>query len=357
MTEAITPRERVSLALERQRTDRVPIAMVCSGINPAARRELECYLQQRRGIGVNAYLASILDIAGCQPPYIGPRLAAGTDYWGVRREPVSYGLGAYDEISEYPLARVQSIRELDEHTWPSPDWWEYDSLPVLCRQLRRERDYALLIGNGNPFETTWYLRGFERTLADLTLNPELVTEILRRVTGFYIAFFRRALKAADGAIDLVFTADDIGGQRGLLMSLPMWEALIKPHHARLNAALHELGVRVMYHSDGGVTAVVPGLIEAGIDILQALQFEAAGMDPVALKRSYGDRLCFEGGVSVQQTLPFGTPEDVAQEVRQRIRVLAAGGGYILGPSHAIQDGTPPANIVALFDTAMATGLP
>jgi uroporphyrinogen decarboxylase len=357
MTEKSTPRERVRLALEHRSTDRVPIAMVCSGIRPAARRALEAYLQRQRSIGVNAYLASILDVAGCQPAYIGPRLAPGTDYWGVRRASVSYGVGAYDEISEYPLAGVQNIRELDNYTWPSPDWWEYHSFPALCRQLRRERDYALLIGNGNPFESTWYLRGLERTLSDLALNPELVTEILRRVTAFYIGFFRRALTAADGAIDLVFTADDIGGQRGLLMSLPMWEALVKPHHARLNAALHEFGVRVIYHSDGAVTAAVPGLIDAGIDVLQALQFDAAGMDPAALKRSYGDRLCFEGGVSVQQTLPFGTPEDVAEEVRERIRVLGAGGGYILGPSHAIQDGTPPANIVALFDTAMATGLP
>ncbi|MCE5216069.1 uroporphyrinogen decarboxylase family protein, partial [bacterium] len=84
---------------------------------------------------------------------------------------------------------------------------------------------------------------------------------------------------------------------------------------------------------------------------QALQFDARGMDPVALKQQYGDRLCFQGGVSVQQTLPFGTAEEVAQEVRERIAVLGRGGGYILGPSHAIQAGTPPENIVALFDTA------
>jgi uroporphyrinogen decarboxylase len=89
----------------------------------------------------------------------------------------------------------------------------------------------------------------------------------------------------------------------------------------------------------------------GVDVLQALQFDAAGMDPVALKTHYGDRLCFEGGVSVQRTLPFGTPVEVRAEVLDRIRVLGAAGGYILGPSHAIQAGTPPENIVALFDTA------
>lgn len=89
----------------------------------------------------------------------------------------------------------------------------------------------------------------------------------------------------------------------------------------------------------------------GIDVLQALQFDARDMDPAELKTMYGDRLCFCGGISVQSTLPFGTPEDVRHEVRERVRVLGRDGGYILGPSHAIQVGTPPENILALFDTA------
>jgi uroporphyrinogen decarboxylase len=160
------------------------------------------------------------------------------------------------------------------------------------------------------------------------------------------------LEAADGAVDLAFTADDIAGQRGLLMSLDMWERFIKPHHARLNKTIHAFGVKVIYHSDGGVMKAVPGLIEMGIDVLQALQFSARGMDPLALKEGYGDRLCFEGGVSVQTTLPFGTPDDVRAEVEQLITTLGRDGGYILGPAHAIQTGTPPENVLAMFDTAL-----
>jgi uroporphyrinogen decarboxylase len=97
---------------------------------------------------------------------------------------------------------------------------------------------------------------------------------------------------------------------------------------------------------------VEGLIDMGIDVLQALQFSAEGMDPVELKRKYGERLCFEGGISVQTTLPFGKPKDVRKEVEKMITVLGKNGGYILGPSHTIQAGTPPENIVTLFDTAM-----
>jgi uroporphyrinogen decarboxylase len=208
-----------------------------------------------------------------------------------------------------------------------------------------------MASNGNVFECSWYMRGFERLLLDVALNPEIVHAIMGRVTDFWVAHFDRLLTAADGGIDLVFTADDIGGQEGLLMSLSMWEEFIKPYHTRLNGVIHEHGARVIYHSDGAVMEAVPGLIDMGIDVLQALQFDAKGMDDQTLKREYGDRLCFQGGISVQSTLPFGTPEEVAAEVRGRIDVLGRDGGYILGPSHAIQAGTPPENIVALFDTA------
>jgi uroporphyrinogen decarboxylase len=135
------------------------------------------------------------------------------------------------------------------------------------------------------------------------------------------------------------------------MSLTMWEQLIKPFHTRLNRAIHEFGAKVIYHTDGGIMKAVPGLIDMGVDVLQALQFDAKGMDPLALKAQFGGRLCFQGGVSVQKTLPFGTVDDVRREVDERIRILGRHGGYILGPSHAIQAGTPPENIVTMFDAA------
>jgi uroporphyrinogen decarboxylase len=120
----------------------------------------------------------------------------------------------------------------------------------------------------------------------------------------------------------------------------------------LNRTIHEFGAKVIYHSDGAVQEAVPGLMDMGIDILQALQFDALGMDADKLKDAYGRRLCFEGGVSVQHTLPFGTPDDVRREVVKLKRVLGRNGGYILGPSHAIQAGTPPENIYAMFETAL-----
>jgi uroporphyrinogen decarboxylase len=347
----LTGRERVRLALRHETADRVPIAMVCSGINPPAERELAAYLLRERGLTVEEYLKPLVDITKVAPPYRGPALPEGTDAWGVVRRPVSYGTGAYDEIAHYPLAGAAAVGDLASHRWPDPDWWDFDGLRDQIALARADDDPCLMIVNGNLFETSWYMRGLEQMLVDAMVDEGLFDAVMSRVTDFYVAFFSRALAAAGGEIDLVFTADDIGDQRGPILPPDRWRRLIAPHHRRLNDVIHSHGAKVIYHSDGSVMWALDGLVEMGIDVLQALQFSADGMDPVAMKRDWGDRLCFEGGVSVQTTLPFGTVEDVRAEVRDRIDVLGRGGGYILGPSHWIQAGTPPENIVAMFDTA------
>ena len=348
----LSHRERVLTALDHMNTDRVPIAMVCSGINKPAHEDLQAYLAAERGCSVEEYLRPLIDIRDVTPSYSGPPLGADTDLWGVRRKSTSYGRGSYDEIDLYPLGDADDVSDVRAHAWPSPQWFDYEGLAEQCASLRREGDYCLMTKNGNIFETAWYMRGFEQAFVDLMLRPELAHEIFERVCRFYVEHFTRILTAVPGEIDLVFTADDIGGQHGLLMSLKMWEEHVKPYHVRLNRAIHDFGARVIYHTDGAVMSAVPGLIDMGIDVLQALQFDAAGMDPRTLKDSYGDGLCFQGGVSVQHTLPFGSAEDVRREVQERIAVLGRDGGYILGPSHMIQAGTPPQNIVALFDAAV-----
>lgn len=348
---SLSHRERVRLALEHQTTDRIPIGMVCAGINAPAHRALEKLLQRERGLSVAEYLHPLVDITGFTTPYVGPTPAAGTDYWGVHRSAVSYGADAYSEIDVYPLAGAKTVAEVAAHDWPSPDWFDYGAMPALVKSWQSEGEYCLMLANANLFECTWYMRGFEQSFMDLVLEPELFHAIIGRVTDFFIEYVHRTLAAVPGEVDLVFTADDIGGQNGLLMSLAMWEEQLKPYHMRLNEAIHEHGAKVIYHSDGSVTEAVPGLIDMGVDVLQALQFDAANMDPADLKTRFGDRLCFEGGVSVQHTLPWGTADEVAAEVRHLIDTLGKGGGYILGPSHCIQAGTPPENVLAMFDTA------
>ncbi|MDP6040102.1 MAG: uroporphyrinogen decarboxylase family protein, partial [Candidatus Latescibacteria bacterium] len=285
--EVLSSRERVRLALEHKETDRIPIAMVCSGINPPARQDLEVFLRRERGTDVQTYLDSFIDIKNVAPKYRGPQLESGEDIWGVRRKPVSYGLGSYNEIDFYPLLNAHDMDDLKSHKWPITEYFDYSVLPERVAAAQVDGEYCLMLSNGNLFETSWYMRGFEQIFMDMVLNPEFVHDIMVRVTEFYIEHFRNMLSVAEDDIDLVFTADDIGAQDGLLMSLEMWETFIKPYHVRLNAAIHEFDIKVIYHSDGAVMDAVDGLIDMGIDVLQALQFSAKNMDPIALKQDYG----------------------------------------------------------------------
>jgi len=348
---ALSGRERIKLALAHKESDRIPIAMVCSGINTPAMKEFDAFLREKRNIDAESYLKSFIDLEGVGPDYVGPKFPEGTDSWGVTRKEVSYGKGSYHEICHYPLAKMETVADLEKHLWPTTDYFDYSTIKDKAKAQIKENGLGLIAGGGNIFETTWYMRGFEQIFMDLVINPELVHYVMGRVTDFFVEHAEKTLSAADGLIDLYFTADDIAGQSGLLVSLEMWEEFIKPYHVRLNKTIHEFGAKVIYHSDGDVTRAVPGLMDMGIDVLQALQFDAGDMAPASLKNKYGDRLCFEGGVSVQSTLPFGTVDKVVAEVKSHINILGKNGGYILGPSHAVQAGTPPENIYAMFETA------
>ncbi len=355
----MTSKERVMTALRHQETDRVPVGHGFGATIPV-RKKLMTHLGLNTMRQVEDYLLKFSDIRYVAADYVGPNdlnkeLNDGSriDIWGVVRKPVYYGTegGFYNEIDFYPLKQASSLKDLDQHRWPLPEWFNAVYLKDKIRSLNQGNEYAIRISNGNIFETSWYMRGFEQMMMDIILEPDFAWEIMNRVTDYYIGYFERLLQAADGMIDIVFTADDIGHQENLFMSLDMWETMIKPHHARLNRFLHNFGVKIMYHSDGAVMDAVPGLIDMGIDILEALQFDAKGMDPYILKEKYGNNLCFHGGVSVQKTLPYGTVQQVIGEVRERKQVLGKNGGYIIAPSHAIQAGTPPENIVAFLTEA------
>ncbi|MHC4124182.1 MAG: uroporphyrinogen decarboxylase family protein [Planctomycetota bacterium] len=350
----LSHRERVRLALEHKETDRIPIAMICSAVNDS--QTFDQYLQKECGISIDQYFKPILDIVEIWPKYVGPPLKENEDYWGVTRKQVSYGPSYYDEIDYYPLAKAKTIDDLANYRWPLTEWFDYTSILEQIKQINATEEYCIMVKGGNIFESSWYMRGFEKSIMDMAVAPELMDFIMHKVTDFYVTHSQKVLEAAKGSVDLMFTADDVGCQTGLLMSLEMLEKHITPCHKRLNNMIHNYGIKAIYHTDGGVMEAIPLLINMGIDILQALQFDAQGMDPQVLKNKYGDKLCFQGGISVQKTLPFGTVDEVRKETLERIKVLGKDSGYILGPSHQIQYGTPPENIAALFDTAVSTKL-
>jgi uroporphyrinogen decarboxylase len=191
----------------------------------------------------------------------------------------------------------------------------------------------------------------EDLMMDMVTAPELAHEFFERTSALQRV---AATQYAHAGVDIVITGDDVGGQRGLLMSLGMWRQFLKPRLAATVRAVKEARAETafFYHSDGNVEAVIPDLIEIGVDILNPVQPEC--MDPAAIKRRFGNELSFWGTVSVQRTRPVGTPDEVRAEVRARIRDVGRNGGLILAPAHVLGPETPWENVVAFFEAADST---
>jgi uroporphyrinogen decarboxylase len=284
------------------------------------------------------------------PSYCGPELSADTDIWGIHRHDVGYDNGCYQEIDHYPLAGVDDPRELADYPWPHPNWFDYATGRVQAQQEDKEHQFAHKFFAANPFETYCWLTGLEESLMNMLVNPALVTSALEYITGFFIARLTHTLTACGDLIDIVFIADDLGGQQGLLISHANYRDLLQPFHQQLTDVVHRLAphAKIMFHSDGSVFDLLPDLIDSGVQILEAVQVDAAKMNPVALKETFGDQLCFHGAISVQQLLPHATPAIVESECRHLVDILGADGGYIAAPTHAIQVGTPPENVLAML---------
>jgi uroporphyrinogen decarboxylase len=190
---------------------------------------------------------------------------------------------------------------------------------------------------------------------DLVEKPDIAHWCLDRLFDLACENSRRIYEAIPGRVTLSYVAEDMGSQDGLMFSPAQIRQFFIPRMKRIIDLAHQAGAFVFHHNDGGVRRIIPDMIEAGIDVLNPIQWRCGGMEREGLKKDFGDRLIFHGAVDNQRTLPFGTVDDVRQEVQDNLRILGAGGGYILGPCHNIQAVSPPQNIVALYETGYALG--
>lgn len=351
----MTPRERVLSAIHHKEPDRVPFSWGL-GITPEMASEMESYCRGM-GYGFADSRRETEDIYTISPDYVGPPLPKGTDYWGVRRAAVSYAGGVYEEIEHYPLAAAQSPADLADYPWPTADWFDFASLSERVQAADPDRSRAHRAGipiSGNPLERYTWLTGLEQTLVNLLAHPDLVHYAMQRITDFFLDMMKRAVAVAGDSIDIFYFADDLGGQNSLLMSRETYREMIRPYHEQLMRRSKELlpASKAMFHTDGAVFEIIPDLIDAGVDILEAVQTDAVGMDSKRLKETFGDRLCFHGGIPVQSLLPNSTPDEVRERCRMLVRVFGRGGGYVAAPSHAVQYGTPVENVVAMLDTVL-----
>ena len=273
--------------------------------------------------------------------------------WGVRRRPVSYGAGAYDEIVGHPLAGVTEARLIDAHPWPSPDWFDwagFRSLVLAPDPGRTKARRLALVASGRPLEEYTWMTGLEETLANLLLYPDVVHAALARICDFFCGMQRRAAESCGDLIDLLYFADDLGGQQGLLFSrrdLPRDGAASPPQDHRQREGLFPRAA-MMYHTDGAVFDIIPDLLDAGVDVLEAVQVDAAGMDPARLKAAYGDRLVVPGRDRGAVAPAAGRRGDGRRRVPAPRRGARPRRRLHRGALARVQVGTPTANVLAML---------
>ncbi len=238
------------------------------------------------------------------------------------------------------------------YVWPSPDWWDYSG---VAAELRGLEAYPVQAGGSEPFLIYKDLRGAEQAFVDLVENPEIVHYCLDKLFALAYENTRRMFETIPGRVTFTYVAEDMGGQTDLMMSLAHIRAFLLPRMKRIIDLSHQGGAYVFHHNDGAIRRVIPEMVAAGIDLLNPIQWRCAGMEREALKRDFGAQVVFHGGMDNQRTLPFGTVDDVRREVLDNLRLLGAGGGYILAPCHNIQALTPPENIVAMYETCYENG--
>ena len=356
----MTSRERVILALRRKRPDRVPFDF-SFGFSPFQLTQF----RRRTGhddpneyFGVDSRMVSpgptrlLTDFSRYYnelPPH------ARIDEWGIGHEPTNstHQHHAHLEGFLYPMGRLRTRQEVLDY--PLPDLeaeYRFDE-PKRSITRHHERGLAVLaMLDCTIFEMAWYMRSMQSLLMDFLQNEEFAGALLDRITEKRVVQARRF---AELDADVICLGDDVGTQRGMLMSVSLWRRWLKPRLVRVINAARSVrpDVLIFYHSDGNILPIIPDLIEIGVDVLNPVQPEC--MDPADLKKRYGKQLSFWGTLGTQSTFPFGTPDDVRREVKERITTVGEGGGLVMSPTHMVEPEVPWGNIIAFVEAVKEFG--
>ncbi|GMQ75669.1 MAG: uroporphyrinogen decarboxylase family protein [Gammaproteobacteria bacterium] len=247
---------------------------------------------------------------------------------------------------------------IDAFDWPTADNSGLtEGVASKVATIKAAGDHAVVLYLPGGFIHRGYaMRGMESFLKDLYRNTEAVCHLMERLCDYWIGVAERVIEAAGPEnIDVVFFGEDLGTQNGCMFDPEnIYARLMKPRHRRMIEAVKgPTDAKICFHCCGSAYHFLDHLIDIGVDALNPVQVTARNMEPERLKGEYGDRLSFWGGVNTQQTLPYGTAEEVRGETRRVIDILGEGGGYVLNAVHALQAEVPPANIVAMFETGAA----
>ena len=340
-------KERFYAAIEYRTPDRLPARHYGTP-------EVNHMLMEHFGVSTYADLQIKLgdDFRQVEPVYIGPELRTFPDgswegLWGERYTNWSFGNGTYPEAIYLPFKEVTDPGELKRFRFPSPDWYDYSHIQ---EDSDRIKDYVVCTGGaGVPdfMNGIARCRGVERVLYDVAERNPVYLALVEERFEFFYETYRRVLEASRGSIDVLCLGEDYGNQNGLMISPRAFEAIFAPKMKAMFDLAHHYNARAMMHCCGSCRVLIPRLIELGLDILEVVQVDAAGMDITELHKYFYGKIAFCGSLSVQKTLPFGTVEEVRREVELRKRLFKRG-GMIIAATHDIQVGTPLENILEMY---------
>jgi uroporphyrinogen decarboxylase len=271
------------------------------------------------------------------------------DCWGIK----TVFNGMYWQIKESPL-KGASIEDLENYPWPDPDKIDMKAIERYRQEAKRlftETDYVVCAEHPTfgVLELGCWMCGFDDFLLKMALEPEFVTRFFDIILEYQKKVIEIYYGAVGEYIHFTTSGDDFGTQSGSFISPSMFDELIKPYYKERISYTKKFTKGYYFHTCGSVYHLIPHLIEAGVDILNPIQPGARDMEPDKLKKAYGDKITFWGGIDTQHILPHGSVEDVRREVFRVLDAMSSNGGYVLSPAHNIQPDVPAENIVALFE--------
>ena len=347
---AMTPRQRWLALMERKTPDRIPTDYQATDeVTARLRRDLGCADNESLFRRLHIDARHMVEPTWKRPP----ALSQDADMWGIVYRTIRYESGQYLEPHILPLADAHSPAEIHAHRWPSCDEFDYGA---VTRAIDKHDGYrAIHAGCYEPFLLYGYLRGLQTSMEDLALRPEIADTVLGHIFDFHYEHHRRIFEAGRDRIDLTYVAEDLGSQTGPLMSLPMYRRFLLPNQIKMAQLARSYGIHVMYHTDGAARMFLPDLIDrVGIEILNPIQWRCPGMEREKLVADFGRQIIFHGSIDNQQTLPFGSADDVVREVRQSADIYRDA-RWICAPCHNLQPVSPTENIVAMYETIHQLG--
>ena len=344
----MTSKERVLRSLAWQTPDRPPVECYFTP-------EIEAVLKAHF-TGKNIYEELCRDFRDVRPGAI-KKPGAKPGEKPTTRKIVTDSGATYVEHVYFPLAELKTMEDVNRHVWPSADGCDYATIPEQCE---RNRDYAIVVGGENMPDILNGVsreRGMEQVMMDIALRDEVGLAIIDKRINFQLEYLERILEAAGGLADIVQLGEDTGNQNGRMFSPRDFEEVFRPRLQRYIDLAHAYGAKAKLHSCGDTHELMPTFMMMGLDILDAMQPEPPGMNPVeGIRALCAGKLAFCGLISTQKTLPFGTEAECRAEARHRLDVIARGGGYIFAPAHAIQADTPLRNVLAIYEEALGRHL-